>query len=72
MLSEKELPGAKRKAQALKDAAGPKCTNCGKKATQDDFCFSCKEFVCDDCSTNVALLMKHNVQDHWTYSTIMK
>ncbi len=73
MLSEKDMPGAKRKAQAqaLKDAE-PKCINCTKKATQDDFCFSCKQFVCNDCSTNVGLLMKHNVKDHWTYTAIMK
>ena len=70
MLSEKELPGHKR-AQARKDAE-PKCKHCGKKATQDDFCFSCKEFVCNDCSTNVGILLKHDVEDHWTFTAIMK
>lgn len=70
MLSEKELPSHKR-AQAVKDAE-PKCNNCTKKATQDDWCYGCKQFVCNDCSTNVALLMKHNVEDHWTYTAIMK
>jgi len=71
MLSEKDMPRNKRREQGLKDAEA-KCNNCTKKATQDDFCFSCKQFVCNDCNTNAALLMKHNVEDHWTVTAIMK
>lgn len=29
-----------------------KCFNCGKAVTEDDFCFGCKAYVCEECNTN--------------------
>ena len=25
------------------------CFNCGKLLSEDNYCFGCKSFVCDDC-----------------------
>jgi hypothetical protein len=30
---------------------GP-CTGCGKNVDDENFCFGCKAFICDDCTAN--------------------
>ena len=41
----------------------PICYFCEKKVTEDDYCFGCKHYVCQDCSTNDPW-GDHNVDEH--------
>ena len=51
----KELP--------LKKNEIPVCYFCGKQVTEDDYCYGCKHFVCDDCNVE-PVLGKHDVDEH--------
>lgn len=42
------------------------CFNCGKPLTQDDYCFGCKEYICDKCDANGVTMPpgRHEPTDH--------
>lgn len=46
------------------------CFKCKKDVTQDDFCFGCKQYVCEPCNVN-ALGIRwggHDVEEHYETS----
>ncbi|KKL65825.1 hypothetical protein LCGC14_2151120 [marine sediment metagenome] len=41
-----------------------KCFECGLTCGQEEFCFGCRVFVCDECSLNCELMRGHEPEDH--------
>ena len=41
----------------------PQCYFCGKEVTDDDYCYGCKHYVCDECESEQPS-GNHNVEDH--------
>ena len=41
----------------------PKCYFCGKEVTEDDYCYGCKEYVCEECNETDPW-GSHDVEDH--------
>ncbi len=45
--------------------AEEKCYFCNKPTTQEDFCYGCQQYICEECNTNADLPFgKHKVEDH--------
>jgi len=43
----------------------PICYFCAKSVTEEDYCFGCKHFVCQDCDQEKPI-GNHDVDDHQT------
>lgn len=41
----------------------PICYFCEKVVTEEEYCYGCKHFVCEDCNEN-DLIGNHDVNDH--------
>jgi len=42
------------------------CAKCGRSATQDDYCYGCRRFVCERCETALGGIGPgHAVEAHW-------
>ena len=50
------------------DEIDGECFNCGKRCSQDFYCYGCNEYVCDDCGTGYSLASAkgsgHDPEDH--------
>ncbi len=43
----------------------PTCDICGvDRVDEDDFCWGCHEYICDECSVNEEVSGLHEVEDH--------
>lgn len=40
------------------------CIFCGKDVTDDEYCYGCKEYVCEDCDNRSVPFGEHSVRDH--------
>jgi len=40
------------------------CYFCEKEVTEDDYCFGCKHYVCEDCDHAPLTIGDHDVDDH--------
>jgi len=41
----------------------PKCYFCRREVSEDNYCFGCDEYVCDECDQN-EVIADHLVEDH--------
>lgn len=41
----------------------PKCYFCGKHCTEEDFCYGCQQYICEDCD-ETGIMGSHDPEDH--------
>jgi hypothetical protein len=53
-------------SETTKEGWKYRCYFCEKKVTDDDWCFGCHHFICEDCSTldDNPPMGPHEIEDH--------
>lgn len=41
-----------------------KCYFCSKDLTKDNYCYGCKEFICENCDTETIPFGRHHPSEH--------
>jgi hypothetical protein len=50
----------------------PRCEMCGGRAEEDDKCYGCGCFICENCDEELGILGKHRPEDHYLKATKLK
>lgn len=41
----------------------PRCYFCNREVSEEDYCYGCREYICDDCDEMIPV-GRHKVEDH--------